>query len=188
MASTIDDADFILIDTFPGVVTEGANPSSWTTYSETASFPVGTKRAVYDDTNKGWATLMYLGIKGGSGYATGLAVKGICGLKTTDAGNGLSYILTPDGGDCLANGPIAICLGTLTFDNATTQIQYGWFWVGGVCPVDTITGLDGNYVTDNNPEAEKGMDLVDATTAAFGLLASSDIGVVSAYALASDAA
>lgn len=187
MASVIDDAEFILIDTFPGVVTNGANPSSWTAYTTTkGNWQIGTKRAVYDETNKGWAILMYLGIKGGTGYATGLAVKGICGLKTTDAANGLSYIITPDGGDCLLNGPIAICLGTISFSNATTQIKYGWFWVGGVCPVDTITGLDGDYVTDDNPAAEKGMDLVDATTAAFGLLASSDVGVVSAFALASD--
>ena len=187
MASTLDDNLILLIDTFPGVVTHGPKPSSWTAYGTTALFDIGTKRAVYCSTNKGWATLMYLGIKGGSGYATGLAVKGICGLKTTDASAGLSYILTPDGGDCLLNGPIAICLGTITFANATTQIQYGWFWVGGICPVSVISGLDGNYVTDGNVTAEKGMDLVDATTAAFGLLGSADVGVASALAFGTDA-
>lgn len=188
MASTIDDADFILIDNFGGCVTDGANPSSWTTYSTTAAFDVGTKRAIYDDTNKGWATLMYLGIYGGTGYATGAAVKGICGLHAASAASGYSYILTLDGGDCLLNGPIAICLGTISFADASTTLYYGWFWVGGVCPVATISGLNGNYVTDNNPTAQKGMDLVDATTAAFGLLASSDVGVVSAFALNNDAA
>ena len=45
--------EFYLIDHWPGEVTNGANPSTWTTASATEDFPLGTKRMIYDDTNSG---------------------------------------------------------------------------------------------------------------------------------------
>lgn len=189
MTVGIDDCDFIMMDCFPGPVTHGPNPSSWTAYSTTAAFELGTKRAVYCSTNKGWATLMYAQIEGGAeGDANGGAVKAQLGIDTVQAAAGKSYVLQIDGGEMLLNGPIAILLGTITGTQFTAADMYGWVWVGGVCPVSVISGLDGTFKTDGNVAIGIGIDLMDNNgPAEFGLLAAADVGVVGAFALASDA-
>ena len=189
MTVGIDDNDFTLLPAFPGPVTNGANPSSWTTYTATAgNWGLGTKRAIYDDTNKGWSILMYAQIRGGTeGNANGGAVKDRLGLHTVQAATGKSYVLCPDGGEILLNGPIAILLGTITGTQFTAGDMYGWVWVEGVCPVDLISGLDGIFLTDGNVAAGKGIDLVDNSGPAyFGISAAADVGVIAAFALASD--
>jgi len=195
MASTIDDAKFYLIDQFPGSFGDNLipSPSDWTAYSTTEDFPLGTKRRIYDATNKGFAILTFLKVTGGTeGNANGSAVKSICGLKTSTAAAGTAgwqHTITPDGGEALLNGPIAIQLGTISAANFTANTSYyGWFWTGGVCPVDTIAGLDGNYATDENVTAGVGMDMVDNSgPIAFGLLGAADVGIVGAFAGAADA-
>lgn len=189
MTEGIDDCDFILMDNFPGPVTQGANPSSWTAYTATkGNWQLGTKRAIYDDTNKGWATLMYAKIDGGTeGASNGSVVKRVLGLDTASAAAGKSYTVTPDSSEMLLNGPIGIQLGTITSTEFTAGVMYGWIWVGGVCPVDTISGLDGLHNSDSNVVAGKGMDLVDNSNVGyFGLVGAADVGLVSAFALASD--
>lgn len=195
MASTLDDQKFFLIDQFPGSVGDNIipSPSSWTTYGTTEDFSIGTKRRIYDATSKGFAILTYLKVTGGTeGNANGMAVKSICGVKTSTAAAGTAgwaHTVTPDGGEALLNGPIAIALGTVSAANFTANTSYyGWFWTGGVCPVATITGLDGNYATDENVAAGSGMDMVDNSgPIAFGIVAAADVGIVSAFAGAADA-
>lgn len=188
MTVGIDDTDFVMLDAFPGPVTNGANPSDWTTYSDSEDFPVGTKRAVYDSTNKGWAILMYAKIDGGTkGAASGSAIKRILGLDTTSAATGYSYVVTPDSSETILNGPFGIQLGTITAAQFTAGAMYGWIWVGGVCPVAVITGLDGTYASDGNVAAGSGIDFADNSDVGyFGVIGAADVGVVSAFALASD--
>lgn len=188
MASTIDDAKFYLIDNFPGSFGDNLipSPSDWTTYGTTENWPVGTKRRIYDETNKGYAILTYLKVTGGTeGEAEGMAAKDICGIVTASK---LPYLVSPDGGEIMLNGPIAIALGAVSGAAFTAADQYGWFWTGGVCPVDTIAGLDGNYVTDGNVDAAAGIDMVDNSgPVAFGILDAADVGIPSGFALDADA-
>lgn len=192
MSNTIDDAEFVLIDTFPGIALAGAMPSDLTLTSTTEDFSIGTKRAVYSDTHKAWCTLMFAKIIGGTeGAASGMAVKSILGIDTVNqaAGTaGWSVTLTPDGGECNLNGSIAIALGTGVFALATTEL-YAWVQVGGPPLVDSVPGLDGDYLTDGNVAAEKGMDIVDGTGhCVFGLAAAADVGLIAAYSAVTDVA
>jgi len=188
MASTIDDALVVLIDTFPGPVLDGPNPSDWTTYGLTEDFPIGTKRAVYSDTHSAWCTLMYAKIIGRTGYAAGGAVKDILGVDKTAAAAGTSgwaVTVTNDGGDSTTQGSIGLLLGSITFAAATTA-YYGWIQVGGPPLVDVIAGLNGNYVTSGDVAAETGMQLSDETKNGFDIAATT-VGVVSAFAGGADA-
>lgn len=192
MSNTIDDAEFVLIDTFPGVPTDGLNPSDFTATSTTEDFPLGTKRAIYNDTHKVWCAVMFAKIIGGTeGAANGMAVKSILGIDTVNqaAGTaGWAATVTPDGGECNLNGSIAIALGTGVFALATTEL-YAWVQVDGPPLVDLVSGLDGNYLTDGNVAAESAMDLVDGTGhVVFGLAAAADVGVISAYSGVTDVA
>ena len=180
MTIGIDDGKFYLIDHWPGKPTAGANPDSWVTPTVAEDFPLGSKRLIYDDTNNGWATLMFLKyIKGTAALA---AVKSACGIDTTSmATNGQYCFVTNDGGECQLTGPIAVSLGTMI------DAYYAWFWVGGVCPVDTIAGLDGQHPTDASITAGTYMVLADsASYAKFHLGAATDFCNFSAFSMAAD--
>ena len=179
MTVGMDDGKFYLIDNFPGIVTNGNNPSDWTAASATEDFAVGTKRAIYDDTNNGWAILCFL--KYEKGTATAATVKRLCAPDTTESiAAGGWGIVTNDGGESFDNGPIAIALGTLA------DGEYGWFWVGGVCPVDTISGLGGKYNTGGSCGTGAAMMLSDQTVNEFALYTANTTGIISAFCLADD--
>ena len=180
MTVGIDDGKFYLIDNWPGVVTHGPNPENWTTPSATADFAVGTKRAIYDSTNKGWAILCFLQYQ--KGTAALAAVKGLCAMETATVASAASwYNVTNDGGESDLHGPIAVALATMV------DAYYAWFWVGGVCPVATITGLDGIFPSDGNVAAATGMKLVDsASYNVFEVLTASTMGTISAFSMSAD--
>jgi hypothetical protein len=186
MTVGIDDGKFYLIDKFPGVPTNGPNPASWTTYSATEDFPVGTKRMIYDDTNNGWATLIYLRFQKGS--AAVATVKSICGLYITDVATAGAWYNVTNTADSTTSliGPICVALGT------TTDAYYGWFWCGGVCPVDTISGLNGIYPSSGTVAACNGMQLVAASSLCTFTLIDANTGAngiglgAAAFALAVD--
>lgn len=195
MASTIDDALFVLHDTFGDAIGDNMIPfpSDMTVYSLTQDYPLGTTRRVYDTTKKCWAVFRYLKVTGGTeGNANGMAVKSLCGRVTTAAAAGTAgwpFTVTPDGGECMLNGPIAIALGTISAANFTANTSYyGWFQSGGSPAVSVVPGLDGNYATDTNVAANSGLDLVDDGDAVFGLAAAADIGVIAGFSGAADAA
>lgn len=175
-------AQFYLIDNWPGEVTNGPNPSDWSTYSATEDYPLGTKRAIYDDTNNGWATLIYLKYTTGAGTVALATVGSPCAIDTTAMATGGQWChVTNDGSDAQLVGPIAIALGTLT------NAYYGWFWCGGVCPVDTIATLDDQLFPSDGSGAIGSMVLADsASICKFHLATATDIGTVSAYAMADD--
>jgi hypothetical protein len=181
MTVGIDDGKFYLLDNFPGLPTNGPNPDDWTSYTAAKAFRVGEKRAIYDDTNNGWAILVYLQYQ--KGTAAAATVKSVCGLCTASvatAGAWANVTNTTD--ECMNTGPICVALGTCT------DAYYGWFWCGGVCPVDTISGLDGVYPSDGSVAAVSGMKIVAASSLnTFELWTGSEIGILSAISLAADA-
>jgi len=170
-----------LIDHWPGEVTHGPNPSDWTAVSATEDVPLGTKRMIYDDTHNGWATLMYL--KFVDGAVPEPTVRMPCGVHTASAASGYWQRVNNDGSEVNLTGPIAIALGS-----PTTATPYGWFWVGGVCPSDTIATLDdGLYWTDGSVTAQSYMVLAaSASYAKFHLATATDVANFSAFSMAED--
>jgi len=182
MTVGLDDSKFFLVDHWPGEVTWGANPDDWTAYDATEVYSVGTKRMVYDDTNNGWATLIYLYYTTGAGTVAAATVKSICAMDTTGmATAGQWFHVTNDGSDAQLTGPIAIALGTLVTG------KYAWFWCGGVCPVDTVPGLDGIFGSDGGVTAGKWMVLADsASVCKFHLATATDVANFSAFSMETD--
>lgn len=183
MTVGIDDGKFILIDQLPGEAQNVQMPSAsaLVAYTATALFQLGTKIKIYDATNNGLATLVYGQFNAGS--AAVATVKSPCGVLATGFDAGEWYKFTNDASDAMLQGPIVIALGT------TVDEYYGWFWCGGVCPVDTISGLDGIFPSDGSVDAATGMKLVSAgagTVCQFEIHTASSVGLVSAFAMAAD--
>lgn len=110
----------------------------------TAAYPVGTKYQVYNTGvsagKPGWATFAYLQI-GTQNAAVVIAVKSVVVQDSAT----VWYQVTNDPDDCvkLPTGLAAIAL------SAMTNAYYGWFWCGGVCPEEFVSGLAGNYATQD---------------------------------------
>jgi len=173
---------FYLIDNWPGEVTNGTNPASWTTPSATEDFPLGTKRMIYDSTNCGWSTLMFL--KFVDGAVPEATIRDTCGMHTAAAASGHFYCVNDDGSEVNLMGPIAICLASVT-----TALPYAWFWVGGVCPGDAIPALLTKAVlSDGSITAQKFMVLIaSASYAKFHLATATDATTYSAFSSVKDA-
>lgn len=174
---------FFLVDNWPGEATSGPNPADWTTLYTAESWALGTKRRIYDDTGNGWATLMFLYYTTGAGTVAAATAGSPCGIDTTAMATAGQYChVTNDGSDAQLTGPIAIALGTMV------TARYGWFWVGGVCPVDTIPALDDQlFPTDGSITAGTWMVLADsASICKFHLGAATDVCTFSAFSQAAD--
>ena len=173
---------FWLVDLWPGIVTIGEKPADWTALSATEDFPLGTKRAFYDVTNKGWATLMYVYyVKGTASLAT---VRSICGQDTSEMATAAQWArVCNDGGEVNENGPVAIALATMV--EAT---PYCWMWVGGVCPVNLVATLDdGLYDTDGSLTAGCWCTLKDsASVAKFHIGTATDFVEFCAFSMTAD--
>ena len=78
--------------------------------------------------------------------------------------------MTNDGGEAFkAGGVAAVALNTLADGNVA------WFWVAGVCPVDSVPGLDGIFPSDGSITAGAVLTLVDsASVCKLGVLAMND--------------
>ena len=176
--------EFYLIDHWPGEVTNGANPSTWTTASATEDFPLGTKRMIYDDTNSGWAILAFLKFKNGAVPEPGLAAGKfpICGMHAAAAASGDYFVVNNDMSEVSPIGPIAICLAS---NLSADTLPYCWFWVGGVCPEDLVGALnDMAYVTDGAITAQSYMVLSSsASYVAFHLATATDVANFSAFSM-----
>jgi len=177
--------EFYLIDNWPGEVTNGTNPSDWTAVSATEDYPLGTKRMVYDDTNSGWAILAFLKFVDGDVAEPALTAAGfpVCGMHLASAASGKYYYVSNDMDGVSPIGPIAVALGT-----PVTATPYGWFWIGGVAPQDTVSALgDYAFVTDGNVTACSYMVLASsASYAAFHLATATDVAMFSAFSMVAD--
>jgi hypothetical protein len=161
MTIGIDDGKFILFDKWPGVPVQVAVPADLTTVYDTSAdipCPLGTKIAVYQATNHGYATFIMLQYE--KGTATAATVKSLCGLDTTEAITaGAQYIVTNDGGEAFdVCGLAAVALNTVADGNCA------FFWCGGVCPVDSVSGLDGVHKSDGSITAGNRLYMVDSAS------------------------
>lgn len=145
-ASTIVVTKVILTDNFSGAVRRDITVEDIKTLglvaaghnAATAKKDVGLKIGVWNDGTagvKGESILMYGKLVGG--YATSAAGQPAVAKTITDVGevsgldaDKISYGL----------GLTAIELSAFTADN-----YYGWFWVGGVAPVDFLGGAAGLF-------------------------------------------
>ena len=177
--------EFYLIDNWPGVVTNGANPADWTIASSTEDFPLGTKRMIYDSTNSGWAILMFLKFKNGAVPEPTSSAFPLCGMHTAAAASGDYYVVNNDSSEVDLTGPMAICLAT---NLSADTLPYAWFWVGGVCPEATITALnDAAFVTAGSVAAQSWMVMANSQSyCVFHLATATDVCNHSAYSLVTD--
>ena len=114
-----------------------------------AKYPLGTKWQLYNHGaaanlgvkyHEGWSTFVYL--KGSSTIETAIAGAAnyfVCPSGTMAAGmdrNSL-YTVASDSDNTTheALGMVALCLSTMT------NSYYGWFWCGGVCPLEYVSGI-----------------------------------------------
>ncbi|KPL25600.1 MAG: hypothetical protein AMJ75_00380 [Phycisphaerae bacterium SM1_79] len=153
----------ILYDKWPGVPdpnlgipTDGFDASGTHSCVTTAVYPPGTKIMAYNDGtyNPGWYTMCYMQFCEGSDLAydadsdlsTGY---GLCfhyeGTNhPTDAlGSpqqawwGVTSDLTNSDGS--QGGALAVAVRDLSGTDDAGGNEFGWFWVGGVCPCNTTT-------------------------------------------------
>ena len=130
--------ELLLIDQWPGVPMDGFRPADWTTMDEDPYFPLGTKRAIYDDINYGWACMMYLYYN--RTPTLGRKESRLCCMdfRPKYRITGKWSCVTNLCNRSQLNLPLAVRVGK----RATGY--YGWFWVGGVCPVTVIPALKRN--------------------------------------------
>lgn len=107
---------------------------------ETAAYVPGTQITVYNDGSggtTGYSTFIYLQLYT---QAATLAAKLLCGQISAT----LWYRVSNNGAatiEAASPGCIGVAL------SAMTSTYYGWFWCDGVCPVQYVAALTGNYVT-----------------------------------------
>ena len=150
--STLDSELFTLYDNWPGRPDPGLSqdpPRDGFDGADhhnvaAAVFQVGGKIQVYNrgDTGKaGFSTFIYLQV-GTQDATTVLAAKSIVAPDSSTSWYKVSN--DPARAIVLPTGMAAVALG------AMTNAYYGWFWCGGVCPEEAISGLGGTYATEGN--------------------------------------
>lgn len=183
MTIGVDCELMFLIDNWPGAPTPGACPTDFTALSATEDYPLGSKRQVYDDTSQGFSTLMFLYYTTGAGTVRVATVGEPCGIDSTAMATAGQFThITNDGSDAELLGPIAICLGTMV------NARYGWFWVGGVCPVTLVSEL-GDHLSPSDASVTAGIYMVLADSASvtkFHLGAATDFCAFSAFSATAD--
>lgn len=113
--------------------------------SATAEFSLGTVAQVYNKGTAGKAgpaQFIYL-LVGTQNSANVLAAKDV----VVQGSATVPFTVTNDPDSAvikLPTGLAAICL------SAMTNAYYGWFWCGGSCPEDFVSGLAGDYLTDDD--------------------------------------
>ena len=129
--------ELLLIDQWPEAPTLGPSPKDWTESHDYENYILGMKRVVYDDTNHGWATLMYLYYTAPLGTVPRVNAQRLCcmDLREQPRKIGKWSCVTNVCSYEQLNLPLAVHIGEMV------NARYGWFWVSGVCPVDIIRGL-----------------------------------------------
>jgi len=145
----------------------------------TAEYAIGFTKQVRCDGSVGIAglsTFIYLQV-GTQDTGTALAAKSVVVQDSAT----LWYAVTNDNADCIAlpTACAAICL------SAMTDAYWGWFWCGGVCPEQYVSGLGGTYPTNDGLAAgafvahtldadEIGLDVHAAGEGIFGFALADD--------------
>lgn len=196
MATSTLDLDYVVLyDLWPGYPDPRlGTPKDGFTGSDhhnvvAAAYPVGTKIQYYNagtsSANVGMSTFIYLRLVAQD--ATNVVnVKHIVAVDDGAIATGVTNEAATD--IAATHGPIAVALSTMT------TAYYGWFWCGGVCPEDAVSGLTGNMITNGDVTAgcrlvrrDHGTDS-DTTSGEFMLsIAAADTEEVIGYSLAADA-
>lgn len=109
----------------------------------TPAYPLGTTVQVQQTGVTGQAGItQFTYLKVGT-QTTGVAIaaKTICVQASTTP-----LVVTNDKSGCIALGGTYLAVALA----AMTDGYYGWFWTGGVCPVDFVAALTGNVPTNSN--------------------------------------
>jgi hypothetical protein len=185
--STLDSELFILFNNWgQPVVEKGHVPKGGFTGSahhnvSVAAYSVGTVCAVpcTGATGKaGWAQMIYLQV-GTQNADSVLAVKDIVVPDSATTW----YQITNDPDSCVA---LPTAVGAVAL-GAMTNAYYGWFWCGGNCPEQYVSGLGGNYETEGNVAAGH-ITCHDLAADAIGLGPYATTEGYFGFALAADAA
>src|SRR3990172_13158393 len=147
--------EIVLVDNWPGKPLKAYSlPTTFLADAEyyhnasTEKFPLGTKIQGYNPGTaglQGYFTIIYLKLKEPE---EALAAKHICVVHKDALADGHIFEVTNDNASCLTtNQPAAVALA------AMTTLYYGWFWCGGVCPEDFVSGLGGSFATLNDVAA-----------------------------------
>jgi hypothetical protein len=146
-----------LYDKWPGPVNpnmglpEGGFNGKYSNDVTNPVYPVGSKVMVYTDSSyaKGWSTLMYAAFAEGTNMAVGIQTDNSLGNRICVHSESTAalldctvppwWVLTncASKSDCTSGGPGAIACFSLDGDAAYYPV-YGWFWVGGPCPVNDV--------------------------------------------------
>lgn len=172
--ATIGMSYVVLEDKWPGPINPnlGIPTGGWDNTTDccvtVATYPVGTKIMAYNDCtrNPGYYTMGYMGRADGSFITDHTAAVGdiagpsvgslLCTYtdETTAGGNTYApwYHVSGDcTGSCATSGmaAAAFACGSMgsnhIVDNTNDGVEFGWFWIGGVCPgtanADDLTWL-----------------------------------------------
>ena len=124
----------------------------------------------------GYAQFVYLKAVANAGVA--LAVKQVCVPDSaTDP-----FVVTNDPDDCITATGAAlygVCISSMT------TLYYGWFWCGGVCPEEFVSGLGGTYATEDNVAAGN-ITVHDLAADAIGFGPAATTEEICGYALVAD--
>ena len=167
--STIDHNLFYLLDQWPGnpwqvgdVPTGGFTGTSHHNVT-TAAYPVGTKMHVmctHTSYTLGGATFIYL--RNIAIESTSFPVQAKHFVANVDTNQWYNVSNDHDNFVVDMSCPAAVGLSTMS----TTTGAYGWFWCGGVAPIQYVAALDGVFATDSSVTAGPAIitDLVSTTT------------------------
>ena len=192
--STIDSELFVLQEQWPGESRQlgvGQAPAGGFTGSAhhnvaTAVFGVGEKVSIFNHGGDDGA-----GLSGRSDFIY-LQV----GTQNADAEIAVKSIVAPDSATLwyqVSNDPdtVVVADGSMLAAVAIspmTNSYWGWFWCGGVCPENFVSGLGGNYLTEGTVVAGQ-ICTNDLTADAIGFgPVAGDTEIAIGMAYASDAA
>ncbi len=161
-AYNVDASAITLYDNWPGPITYELPPADpagnvFTNASHhnvaTAKFRVGTKVGVYDNTSVGWSILIYLRNQADT-HATASAL----GHVGTQFASGEYYDVSNAGDELVPNALPVVYLSVMT------DAYFGWFWGGGVTPLDWTPLLtDTDLPTKDGVAADIAISTIDAT-------------------------
>lgn len=171
--STLDSDLFFLYSPFGGPDRVGHIPKDGFTGSThhnvaAAAYPHGTVLRVQHRAaagKPGFSEFVYLKM-GTQNADSVVAVKSVVVQDSATQ----CMVMTNDPDSCIK---IPTRFGAIAL-SAITDAYYGWYWCGGVCPEDYVSGLAGNYATSGG---------VGAGEIAFGNLSADKCGLVPAHAV-----
>ena len=154
--ATLDSELFVLFDRWPGTATPPPPNvpylnmvSAMVGHNQTtAIWPIGTKWVVENHfvtagtggAMPGFSTFVYLRLMNTDG-PTPVAKQFVVPKSATNW-----WEVTNDPDSCLA---VSMGLAAV-MTSVMTDTYYGWFWCGGICPEEYVSGLGGNYATNGD--------------------------------------